>query len=223
MILNKYKIYDKISEGNFGIVFKAENLRTKENVAIKIEFKSTSIKMLKNEAKIYQYLKNTDGFPQLKWFGSNNNINYLVFDLLGNSIKDIININKKFSLKSCLIIGIQMIKIIQTLHNKFLIHRDIKPENFLFGLGENTNKIYLIDFGLCKRYNYNGNHIDKHFIKNIIGSANFVSINIHNGIEPSRRDDLISCIYILIYMIYGNLPWFNKLDINNIFLLKRYT
>ena len=220
MIANKYKIINKISEGVFGEVYKAENVRTREKVAIKFEYKQNNIKMLKNEAKIYQYLKNKDCFPQLKWFGTNKEINYLVIDLLGDSIKNRINIYKSFCLKNVLLLGIQMINHIRILHENFLLHRDIKPDNFLFGLKEFSNRLYLIDLGLCKRYNFNGNHIVKKNINYLIGSPNFVSINIHQGIEPSRRDDLESCIYIISYMVLGNLEWFQCMDLNKVYGLK---
>ena len=120
MIANKYKLIEKINEGSFGTIFKAENIRTKEIVAVKIENKSEQIKSLKNEAKIYQYLGRLDGFPQLKTFGTTNNINYLVMNLLGNSLVDVITHYKNLSLNAVLVLGIQMIKRIQRLHEKYL-------------------------------------------------------------------------------------------------------
>jgi serine/threonine protein kinase len=221
MIANKYKLIEKISEGSFGSVYKAENIRTNEYVAIKFENKSEQIQSLKNEAKIYQYLGKLDGFPQLKTFGTNDKVNYLVIDLLGDSLFSIITYYKALSLKTTLILGIQIIKITQSLHNKYLLHRDIKPSNFVFGTGHNTNKLFLIDLGFSKRYDYNGKHIEEKNIKNIIGSINFVSLNIHNHIEPSRRDDIESCIYIILTMLLGNLEWFNQTDIDKIALLKK--
>lgn len=207
MIANKYRIIEKLNEGSFGKVFKAENIRTNELVAIKVETKDNNISTLKNEAKIYQYLgKKNDGIPNLKWFGTNENINYLVINLLGNSI---LKNNKKLSSNDNLLIGIQIIERIKYIHSKYLLHRDIKPDNFLFDFDDQTNKIYLIDFGLCKRYNYNGKHIEKKPINHIVGSPNFVSINVHKGIEPSRRDDLESGIYVIANMILGDLDWFN--------------
>ena len=221
MIANKYKLSEKISEGSFGFVYKAKNIRTNEYVAIKIENKSEQIKSLKNEAKIYQYLGKLDGFPQLKTFGTNDTFNYLVIDLLGHSLFSIITYYKTLSLKTTLVLGIQIIKRIQSLHNKFLLHRDIKPSNFVFG-NVNTNKLFLIDLGFSKRYDYNGIHIEEKKIRNIIGSINFVSLNIHNNIEPSRRDDIESSIYIILTMLFGNLEWFNTTDINKIALLKKH-
>lgn len=221
MIVNKYKLIEKINEGSFGSVFKAENNRTKEIVAIKFENKSEQIKSLKNEAKIYQYLGRLDGFPQLKMFGTTSNVNYLVIDLLGKSLIDRINYYKAFCLKTVLILGIQIFKRIQTLHEKCLLHRDIKPSNFVFGNGNDTNKLFLVDFGFSKRYDYNGKHIEEKNIRYIIGSPNFVSLNIHYNIEPSRRDDIESCIYIILTMLFGKLEWFNKINMSEIVQLKK--
>jgi serine/threonine protein kinase len=220
MISNKYNLIEKISEGSFGSVFKAENIRTKENVAIKFEIKMDNIKSLKNEAKIYQYLGKINGFPQLKMFGTTDKVNYLVIDLLGNSLSNTILGFNKLSLKTTLILGIQMISRIKVLHENQLLHRDIKPSNFLFGLEKDNRKLYLVDFGFSKRYIYNGTHIQEKKLTKIVGSLNFVSLNIHNYIEPSRRDDLESCIYIMLTMLLGKLAWFDKSNINDIYKLK---
>ena len=220
MISNKYNLIEKISEGSFGSVFKAENIRTKENVAIKFEIKMDNIKSLKNEAKIYQYLGKINGFPQIKMFGTMDKLNYLVIDLLGKSLSNTILYFNKLSLKTTLLIGIQIINRIKVLHENQLLHRDIKPSNFLFGLEKDTTKLYLVDFGFSKRYIYNGNHIQERELTKIVGSPNFVSLNIHNHIEPSRRDDLESCIYIMLTMLLGKLVWFDKSNLNDIYKLK---
>ena len=203
MLANKYQLLEKLSQGSFGKVFKASNIRTGEIVAIKTEVKTKEQKSLKMEAKIYQYLANNDGFPQLKWFGSTNNVNFLVTNLLECSITKLVQKYGRLSVKTVLLLGIQMIERIQTLHNHYLIHRDIKPDNFMINISDKTNKIYLIDFGFCKRYNHDGVHIEFKRPTSLIGTPNYVSLNVHNGAEPSRRDDIESCLYIMIYMLFG--------------------
>lgn len=218
MIANKYKLLNKLSQGSFGTVYKAENIRTGDLVAIKIEPKSGDNKSLKSEAKIYQYLAKLDGFPQLKWYGSTDKVTYLVTDLLDHSIYDLVKIQGRLEMEIVLLLGKQMIQRLQVLHNYFLLHRDIKPQNFMLNI--TTNKLYLIDFGFSKRYNYDGNHIKQSKISKIIGTPNFVSINVHKGIEPSRRDDVESCIYIMIYMLFGKLSWSKETDLKNMCLKK---
>jgi serine/threonine protein kinase len=221
MIANKYKLIEKINEGSFGTIFKAENIRTKEQVAIKFEDKSEQTTSLKNEARIYQYLGRLDGFPQLKTFGTTDKVNYLVMDLLGNSLDNIIVNYKELPLKIVLVLGIQIIKRIKSLHDKCLLHRDIKPSNFVFGTKNNTNKLFLIDLGFSKRYDYDGKHIEEKNINNIIGSLNFISLNVHNYREPSRRDDLESCVYVILTLLFGNLEWVNETNVQKMILLKQ--
>jgi serine/threonine protein kinase len=210
MILsNKYELLEKLNEGSFGQVYKAKNVRTGELVAVKIE-QSSSTNSLKNEARVYQYLLKEPGFPKIKWFGKEQHLTYLVVDLLVCSLTSLVKMKGPLPHKIILQIGIQMIKRIETLHGKYMLHRDIKPDNFM--LDENKT-VCLIDFGLCKRYDYDGIHIEEKQITSIIGSVNFVSLNIHKGIEPSRRDDVESCIYIILYLLLnGELPWFKLKD-----------
>jgi len=223
MLAHKYKLLEKLSQGSFGKVFKAENIRTGEIVAIKTEVKSKEQKSLKMEARIYQYLANIDGFPQLKWFGATNNVNYLVTNLLECSITTLIKEYGRLSVKTVLLLGIQMIERLETLHNNYLIHRDIKPDNFMINILDKTNKIYLIDFGFCKRYNHEGKHIEFKTNTSLIGTPNYVSLNVHKGCEPSRRDDLESCLYVMIYMLFGKFfstePPSENPDINPITIL----
>jgi len=223
MFQMKYNILEKISEGNFGQVYKGQNKLTKEYVAIKIEPKTkNSLNTLKNEAKIYQYLNNSD-FPSLKWYNGDSNNTYLVINYFDNSLKDLItkNLNKKLSLQLTVNIGIQVIQRLQYLHSKELIHRDIKPENLLVDSSDNLFKIYLIDYSFCKRYITNGKHIDQKHIKSLIGNLQFMSCNVHNYIEPSRRDDLESVVYLLVWLYYGTLPWLKETDATNILALKQ--
>ena len=215
IIANKYKIIEKMNNGQFGTIFKGENIRTKEMVAIKIEHFSQETKMLKRETQIYQYLGKSQGIPQVKWFGSTEEYNYMVLPLFGDSL-----LSKTFSLIDSLLIGQKIVKILKFIHDKGLVHRDIKPDNFVFNK-DNTD-IYIIDFGLCRKYidNYN-KHIEIKGGKTIIGTPNFVSLNVHNGIEPTRRDDMISVAYIMLYLINGSLPWQLNVEMKDIKLQKQ--
>jgi serine/threonine protein kinase len=206
IIERKYKILSKLGNGGFGMIFKGINLNTNEEIAVKIE-KKTDISTLKNEARIYNYLERISGIPKLRTFGSEGNYNYIVIDLLGESLEKIKNkCGGQFSIKTVLLLGIQMIQRIQEIHAKGIIHRDIKPDNFL--INKTSNKLYIIDFGLAKKYIDNSNiHINMLENRGLVGTANYVSINVHNGITPSRRDDLESVFYVLLYFLNGELPW----------------
>ena len=209
MLVHNYNVLSNISSGSFGCVFKGQHKRSNELVAIKMEQKDNYMQSIKHESQIYQYLGRMDGFPYLKWYGSDNEKRYLVTNLLGKSITNVVEHYKVLSLKNVLIIGLQIFERIEVMHNHLLSHRDIKPDNFLFGI-EEPKKVHLIDFGLCKRYTCDtGSHIESKPLTNIIGSMNYVSLNVHKHIEPSRRDDLESAVYILLYMYFGKLEWVN--------------
>jgi serine/threonine protein kinase len=131
-------------------------------------------------------------------------------DLLGRSIEDLfIQAQRKFSLKTVLMIADQVISRIQYLHCKSIIHRDIKPENFMIGTGAHVSLIHIIDMGLSKRYRdpKTHQHIPFREGKPLTGTARYTSINTHLGIEQSRRDDLEGIAYMLIYLMKGSLPW----------------
>jgi serine/threonine protein kinase len=212
IINNKYEIMERIGSGSFGTIYKGENVRTMEKVAIKVESINSELKLLKHESIIYQYLKGTLGIPTLKWFGRDNYNYYMVLNYIGSVLRN------RLPLYLVLNIGIQMIKIIERIHSKGLIHRDIKPDNFL--IDSKKNELYLIDFGFCKKFvTLENTHIPYGKSHNIIGSLNYVSINGHNLDELSRRDDMESIGYVLIYLFCGTLNW--KQDINERIKLRK--
>jgi casein kinase I family protein HRR25 len=211
LINKKYKILNKLGSGSFGSIYKGQNIRTKEYVAIKVERINDELKLLKNESKIYQYLNCCSGIPSVKWFGKDYNNYYMVIDLLGSSLQELKNKLQIFSLVLVLKIGIKIISLLKTIHEKGLVHRDIKPDNFLFGQNKLSN-LYLIDFGFCKSYLDNNIHIPIKTMHSIIGSLNYASIMSHNRFDLSRRDDLESLGYMLLYFISDKLPWNDETD-----------
>jgi len=214
IISNKYKLLKKIGSGSFGSIFEGINIRTNEKVAIKIELISDELKLLKHESNIYRLLTNVDGVPKIKWYGKDTLYYYMVIDLFGDSLQELLDKSTKLPLKIVLQIGINILNILMKIHDNGFIHRDIKPENFLLTINKPT-KVYLIDFGISKPYLINNQHIDFKNKNKFVGTLNFASINTHNFYEQSRRDDLESLAYMLIYFFLGELDWINNENKNN--------
>ncbi|AET05228.2 putative protein kinase CK1-CK1 family [Medicago truncatula] len=205
-----YKLGRKIGSGSFGEIYLATHIDTFEIVAVKIENSKTKHPQLLYEAKLYNILQGGSGIPGLKWFGIDREDNVLAIDLLGPSLEDLfVYCGRKFSLKTVLMLADQMITRIEYVHSKGYLHRDIKPDNFLMGLGRKANQVYIIDFGLAKRYRESttNRHIPYRENKSLTGTARYASCNTHLGIEQSRRDDLESLGYVLLYFLRGSLPW----------------
>lgn len=209
-LAGKYQLGRKIGSGSFGDIHIGSNVQTGEEVAIKLESVKAKQPQLLYESKLYKLIAGNPGIPNVHWYGMEGEFNVMVIDLLGPSLEDLFNFcERKFSLKTLLMIGEQMLTLIEFVHSKNFLHRDIKPENFLMGLGKNERQLYVIDFGLAKKYRnpYTQEHIPYRDNKQFTGTARYASINTHVGIEQGRRDDLEAIGYVLMYFGRGNLPW----------------
>ncbi|XAR67602.1 Non-specific serine/threonine protein kinase [Bertholletia excelsa] len=210
LVGNKYRLGRKIGSGSFGEIHLGTNVQTNEEVAMKLEKLKTKHPQLLYESKFYKLLQGGTGIPNVKWYGVEGDYNVLVIDLLGPSLEDLFSFcNRKLSLKTVLMLADQMINRVEFVHSKSFLHRDIKPDNFLMGLGRRANQVYIIDFGLAKKYRDSSTHqhIPYRENKNLTGTARYASMNTHLGIEQSRRDDLESLGYVLMYFLRGSLPW----------------
>ena len=206
----KYRLVRKIGSGSFGDIYLALNLANGEEVAVKLEPQKARHPQLLYESKLYKILQGGVGIPTVRWYGQEKDYNVLVMDLLGPSLEDLFNFcSRRFTMKTVLMLADQMISRVEYVHNKNFIHRDIKPDNFLMGVGKHCNKLYLIDFGLAKKFrdNRSKQHIPYREDKNLTGTARYASINAHLGIEQSRRDDMESLGYVLMYFNRTSLPW----------------
>ena len=208
ILFDKYLLVKKLGEGSFGCIYSA---RENNNwYAIKFENKNKGQNLLENEAYIMSYL-NGPRIPAVKSFGYSGDHNVLIMELMGKSLEDLFeNLpNKKMSIRCVCNLGYQMIDIMEYIHNKHIIHRDIKPDNFVMGKGAKSKYLFLLDFGLSKKYR--SSTTLKHYPlikrKKLTGTARYASINALNGMTQSRRDDLEAIGYVLMYFLIGKLPW----------------
>ena len=208
LIFNKYKIKSLIQASGFGLVFQGINVKENIPVAIKLEKKKSAFNILESEAYLLMNLKGY-GIPKIITYGYHGLYNVLIEELLGLSIGDIFDSKRKtFNLKDICMIALQCIDRLEYIHSKFVIHRDIKPHNLVIGRSD-PQVIYLIDFGLSRKYRSSrtGKHIQYKNIKLCYGSLLYLSINGNGGYEQSRRDDLESLGYMLIFLSTGYVPW----------------
>lgn len=208
IIFKKYRIIGKIGEGAFGDVYRGETIDKKEQVAVKVEPKKIAKPLLKSEAFILYTLKGF-GIPEVISFGVKGGYSILVQPLLGKSLFDLFTErHKRLDIYDICLLAIQMLDRIQWVHSKNIVHRDIKPDNFLLGR-KDPHVIYLIDFGLSKKYKSSttGKHVKFGFTGKLTGTVRFASANALRGSEQSRRDDLESIGYMLIYFMKRKLPW----------------
>ncbi|CAD8167742.1 unnamed protein product [Paramecium pentaurelia] len=210
LINNTFITKKRVSAGSFGVVYCGQDINTRALVAIKIEKGNKEDSSLEREAEILKRLQKVPQIPKLYWAGKEGDSNVLVIQYLGRDLTHYMKTFRKFSLRCVLNIAEQMINIIENIHKNKVLHRDIKPENVLVGKEEEENLLFIVDFGISKFYkDENDSHISYRENQPFIGTTRYASINAHKGTSLSRRDDLESLGYMLIFLLKGQLPWQN--------------
>jgi serine/threonine protein kinase len=197
-----------IAKGSFGTIYKGEHNKKREPVAIKTENHENN--SLRHETRILQYLyeHGVRKIPQIYWYGKSMIdtvlCQVLILPFYSCNLETYVK-NKPLSKGQLTQLIIKCLNIVQQIHSKFVVHRDIKPANFMIKGGD----IFLIDFGLATFYlDENGQHICDDNESDMIGTIKYASLNIHEGHRFSRRDDLISLVYMYDYMANnGNIRW----------------
>jgi len=205
-----YTLEKRLGCGAFGELYQGKDLRTQKPIAVKLESASARHPQLFYEQRLYRAFGGNIGVPTVHWYGEEDNYNIMVMDLMGPSLEDLFeSCGRRFSLPCVLKLADQMISRLEYVHSKHFLHRDIKPENFLMGVGKEADRVYIIDFGLAKKYRDRNHreHIPYREGKNMIGTARYASLGAHLGFEQGRRDDLEALGYVLIYFLKGRLPW----------------
>lgn len=196
----KYRLQRRIGGGSFGAVYignisgysqllqntyltQGTDIETDKEVAIKLEHVSIDPSLLEGEFDVYQSLSGGDGIPQVYAYGHDSEYNYMIFDLLGPSLEDLFNFcDRKFSLKTVLLLADQLLSRLEFIHANDVIHRDIKPENFLMGVGKHGSEVYVTDLGLAtERRTAKEMAGVARTRNNLIGTARFASVNGHLG------------------------------------------
>ena len=208
VVNERYEILRKIGQGSFGSVYMVKDLRgAQQQLAVKLEKKTAKRPMLQYEHRVYQALAGSDRFCRVHAYDTSGPQNLLAMELLGDSVDARFGkCGRKVRHTTAMWLMKQMLSCVEAMHAAFFLHRDIKPHNF--AMSTRPPYVKVIDMGLAKQYRTrNLEHIECKTDRRLTGTVRYTSVNVHRGIEPSRRDDLESLIYVLVYLMRGKLPW----------------
>ena len=208
LIGGRYILGKRIKAGSFGTVYCGRDRVTRTKVAIKLEPIDARHPQLEYESRFYVSMDHAEGFPGIYWFGNVGDYRAMVMERLGQSLEEKVREKGTLPLSVVRSLGTQLLDRLCILHGKGFVHRDLKPENFLLGVGDDRETVYIVDYGMVKKYvDQNDRHIAYREGKGLIGTVRYLSLNGHCGREQSRRDDLESLGYILVYLLRGRLAW----------------
>lgn len=205
VFVEQYRLRKELGKGSFGVTYLGVHQDTGQFAAVKLERKDEEYPQLQWEYSINQQLQRNPGFARVYAYGTSGKYRYMILEYLGVNLEQLKTTRYKFDVKTCCLLMDQILDRFRVLHSIGYIHRDIKPENFMFIDG----MVYLIDFGLAKKFIVGRDHIPYANNKSLTGTARYASVRNHLGREQSRRDDLEAIGYMLLYFFHGSLPWQN--------------
>ncbi|CAA6658571.1 unnamed protein product [Spirodela intermedia] len=230
-----YKVDRKLGKGGFGQVYVGRRVSGGSDcpgadafeVALKFEHRTSKgcNYGAPYEWQVYNTLNGCYGLPLVHYKGRQGDYYILVMDMLGPSLWDVWNsVGQAMSPSMAACIAVEAISILEKLHLKGFVHGDVKPENFLLGQpgSPDEKKLFLIDLGLASKWrdSSSGQHVDYDQRPDIFrGTIRYASVHAHLGRTGSRRDDLESLAYTLIFLIKGRLPWQGYQGDNKSFLV----
>lgn len=209
-LFDRWRVDGELGTGSFSTVYFGTDLTTLEPVAIKIMKPEASRSMLSNEIKKLVRLqacssKHNIGVPRLLF--SSNQPATLIIERVGRTLLDLFTEAKTMSMKSVLMVGMQVLTALEEVHAQGVVHNDIKPDNIAIGLQAGDGDLHLLDFGLSGEWMHRNVHVQYKEGWEFQGTPFFASENTLRGIRPSRRDDLESLGNILLFFQMGTLPW----------------
>jgi serine/threonine protein kinase len=199
----RYSYEELLGSGGFGNVYKAISLSNSETFALKTDKKRKG--NVRQEAELLLELQNGEGIPKVFEVGETEDYSYMLMTLLGASLgKFQKDQGGRLSIDLVVSVLSQALKRLEFIHSQGVVHRDLKPQQFLFGP---RDILFLVDFGLARKFRVDGQHVpfQNHCFR--AGNSTYASLNNHQGIQQTRRDDVESWAYMAVGLFKGRLPW----------------